>query len=68
MPETKEDRILWALMLFARLHEQGGIIIAPHISPDLRKAAEIVLGELAASFHHLPVEQRPIPENDHAIQ
>lgn len=66
-PETKSNRILWALMLMARIYEQGGIVIAPHISPELRGAAEAVLGELAASFHHLPTHQQPI-QDDRSIQ
>lgn len=65
--ETKENRILWALMLMARIYEQGGIVIAPHISPELRGAAEAVLGELAACFHHLPAHQQPI-QDDRSIQ
>lgn len=66
-PETKSDRILWALMLMARIHEQGGIVIAEHVSPELRVAAEAVLGELAACFRHLPAHQQPI-QDDRTIQ
>jgi hypothetical protein len=65
--ETRTDLVLWTLMTMARIYEQGGIVIAEHIEPGLRGAAEAILGELAASFHHLPVHQRPV-QNDSTIQ